>query len=167
MENKLISLPTKNPTPDHIVDLVKSPLRSECYDSIFWNYEKMVVSKTFRAQFLRSLLPPDTKILRPRISLRVKKTDIENQYDLYSRTCSDGSSILEGVEFTVSYAPMHGICPLCIIIATACEKGLINFALDISNAFQNTIYPTLHKESISSYHIYIWIGTKYNVQYIH
>ena len=31
----LISLTTKPPTPDHIVDVVKSPLRSEWCDSIF------------------------------------------------------------------------------------------------------------------------------------
>ena len=38
----------------------------------------------------------------PRISFRVKTTDIDNQYDLYSITCADGSSMLEGIDFTVS-----------------------------------------------------------------
>ena len=32
--------------------------------------------------FSDSLLQPGTKILRPRISFRVKATDIENKYDL-------------------------------------------------------------------------------------
>ena len=49
----------------------------------------METSTTFSAPFLRSLLTTDTKILRPRISFRVKKTDIDNQYDIYSRTCAD------------------------------------------------------------------------------
>ena len=31
----IIILPIKHPAPDHIVDMVKIPLRSECYDSIF------------------------------------------------------------------------------------------------------------------------------------
>ena len=75
----------------------------------------------------------------------VKTTDIDNQYDLYSRTCSDGSSMLKGVEFTLSYAPGADICSLCIIVAIAYTKDLIIFVLDISNYFQKTIYSTLHK----------------------
>ena len=43
--NKLISLPKKLPTPDHIGDVVKISLRSDWYDSIFqtmikWNYKQ-------------------------------------------------------------------------------------------------------------------------------
>ena len=80
--NKLISIPKKSPEPDHIEDVVDSPIRSECYDSIFSNYEKMATYTTFSAPFLSSLLPPDTNILRPRIYFRVKTTDIDNQYDI-------------------------------------------------------------------------------------
>ena len=38
--NKLISLPKKPPTQDHIGDVVKVPLIYEWYDSIFSNYDK-------------------------------------------------------------------------------------------------------------------------------
>ena len=114
--NKLIILTTKPPTPDHIGDVVKSTLRYNCLDSIFSNDEKMEKSTTFSAPFIRYSLPQDTKILRPRIYSRVKKTGIDNKYDLYSRTCAYGSSILEGLNFTVSYAPVSGIRSLCIII---------------------------------------------------
>ena len=61
----------------------------------------MATSTTFSAPFLRSVLPPNTKILRPIIPLRVKTNDIENTYNLYSITCEDVSSILEGVYFNV------------------------------------------------------------------
>ena len=71
--NKLISIPTKPSTPDHIGDVVKIPLRSEWCDSIFSNYEKVERSTTFSAPFLRSSLPPETKILRPRIYFRLKQ----------------------------------------------------------------------------------------------
>ena len=64
---------------------------------------------TFSALFERLLLAPGTKILCPIISFRVKKIDIDNQYDLYSRTCAYGSSILEGVDFVVSYTPVASI----------------------------------------------------------
>ena len=95
IENKLISLNTKPPTPDHIGDLYKSPIISEWYDSIFPNYEEMATSTTFSAPFLHSLLSLNTKILIPGISFRVKTTYIENQYDIYSRTCAYGSSMFE------------------------------------------------------------------------
>ena len=71
--NNLIIIPTKTPTPYHIRNVVKSPLISEWYDSMYSNYEKMAGPTTFSAQFLHSLLPPDTKILIPRVYFRVKK----------------------------------------------------------------------------------------------
>ena len=141
----IISLPTKPPTPDHIVYVVNIPLVSEWYDSIFSNCEIMATSTTFSAPFLRSLLPPDTKITRPRISVWLKTTDIDNQYDIYSRTCKDGSSMIEGVDFTVYYAPAAVILSLHITTAIASAEDLIIFVLDIYNAFQNTILPNPEK----------------------
>ena len=85
--NKIIILPTTLPTPYHIGDVVNSPLIYECLDSIFSYYDNMEKSTTFSALFILSSLPPDTKILHPRISFRVKTTDIDNQYGIYSRTC--------------------------------------------------------------------------------
>ena len=90
---------------------------------------------------MNSSLPPDTTILSPRISFRVKITDIDNQHELYSITCRDVSSMLEGVEFAVSFAPVAIILYLLIIIVIASVEGLIIIVLDISNAFQNTIPP--------------------------
>ena len=101
----------------------------------------MATSTTFSAPVLRSLLPPNRKILRPRIVFRVKTTDIDNQYDIYSRKCANGSSMLEVVDFTVLYAPVDDILCLHIIIAIAYAEGLIILVLDIYNDFQNTILP--------------------------
>ena len=101
----------------------------------------MSASTTFSAPFLLSSIPSYKNILKNRIYFRVKTTEIYNQYDLYSRTCVDGSSMIEGVDFTISYKPVAGIWTLCIIISIASAEGLIIFVLDISNAFQNTILP--------------------------
>ena len=49
--------------------------------------------------------------------------------------------MLEGVDFTVSYKPVAGICSLCIITVITSAEGLIIFVLDIQNDFQNTILP--------------------------
>ena len=80
---KLISLPKKPPTSDHIVDLVKSSITSEWYDSIFQTMRKCQHLQHPNTSFLRSLLPPTTNLLRPRISFRVKTFYIDNQYYLY------------------------------------------------------------------------------------
>ena len=100
----------------------------------------MAISTTFSAPFLRSPLTPDTNIIRPRISFRVKITDIEKQYELYSRECADRSYMIEEVDFT-GYKPVAGIRFLRIIIEIASTKGFILFVLEISYAFQNTILP--------------------------
>ena len=80
--NKLISLHTKHPTLYNIKYLVKSPFISEWCDTFFSNYQKMAISTTFNTPFLCYLLPPNAKILRPIIYVRVKKTDIDNRNNL-------------------------------------------------------------------------------------
>ena len=76
MGNKLISLPKKPPTPDHIGDVFKSPLRFYWYDSIFSNNDKTEKSNTFGAPFMSYSLPVDTKIIRPGIYFRVNTNGI-------------------------------------------------------------------------------------------
>ena len=99
------------------------------------------------------------KILCTRISFRVKKKDIENQYDLYSIKCIDGSSILEGVDFTVSYAPVTGIIYIRIIIPIASAEGFI-FSLKYQTPSKIIFYPILKKWFVLFYHIYTWNGSK-------
>ena len=65
----------------------------------------------------------------------MKTTDIDNQYDSYSQTRADGSSMVEYVNFTVSYTSVSGILSLYIIINITYAEGLIIFIMDISNSF--------------------------------
>ena len=85
----------------------------------------MAKSTTFSVPFERSLLAPVTKLLRTKISFIFKKTYIENQYELFSITWPYGSSMLEGVYFTVSYAPVEIIKSLIIIITIESTEGLL------------------------------------------
>ena len=85
--NKIINLHTNNPAPDHFVEVFNIPFISDWLDSVFSNYDKIRISTAFSALFLRSSLTTYTKILFPRISFRVKTTDIENHFDIYSITC--------------------------------------------------------------------------------
>ena len=89
---------------------------------------------TFSAPFLKYALPPEKN--HPRISFREKKTIIDNKYDLYSRIFADGSYMIEGFDFTVSYAPVSGIRYLCILIAITSAEGLIIFVLNNFNALK-------------------------------
>ena len=81
----------------------------------------MATFTTFSEPILRYLLPLNTKILIPIIYFRVKTTDIDKKYDIYSRTCVDGSYILEVVDFTVSYALVASIRYLHITTAIASD----------------------------------------------
>ena len=65
--------------------------------------------------------------------------------------------MLEVVYLIVSYAPVDGICHLCIIIAIAFAEGLIIFFLGISNTFQNIILPN-HAERIYISLQYIYLN---------
>ena len=74
----MISLTTKPLTAYNIGDEVKTPIRSDWYNSIFSKDEKMEKSTTFIASFLNYSLPPYIQILHRTIYFRVKTTDIEN-----------------------------------------------------------------------------------------
>ena len=82
---KVIMLPYKPSTPEHIGEMIKDPLRAEWTDSVFENYEKMWITGTFSKTFLRSTIPSDTKIICPRLAFKVKLTELTDQYDLYCR----------------------------------------------------------------------------------
>ena len=47
--------------------------------------------------------------------------------------------MLEGVNLSVSYTPVEGTISFCIVIYIASAEGLINFVINISNTFHNTI----------------------------
>ena len=53
----------------------------------FSNYEKMATAATFGAPFLRSLLPPDTKILVSTIYFRVKKLTLTTSMIYTKKMC--------------------------------------------------------------------------------
>ncbi len=136
---KVISSPIKPETPAHFGATYTSPFASDWKDALFQNYNKMLTSGTFSAPILRSLVPSNKTILRPRIACKVKDTSIPNQYDLYARTCADGSTQREHIDFTDSYSPVASIDSLRLLLNLAASEGLLISIMDISNAFQNSI----------------------------
>jgi hypothetical protein len=115
------------------------PFASDWRDALFQNYSKMQTTGTFSAPMLRSNVPSHKTILHPRISCRVKDTSTPHQYDLYARTCADGSVQQEYIDFTDSYSPVASIESIRVLLNLAASNGLLVSILDISNAFQNSI----------------------------
>ena len=136
---KIVSSPIRPETPNHFGATYHGPFASDWRDALFHNYNKMMASGTFSAPILRSSVPPMKTILRPRIACKVKDTQIPHQYDLYARTCADGSTQKEHIDFTDSYSPVGSIDSLRILLNIAAATGLLISILDISNAFQNSI----------------------------
>ncbi len=99
----------------------------------------MLASGTFSAPILRSSVPQNKSILRPWVACKVKDTSIPHQYDLYARTCVDGSTQKENIDYTDSYSPVGSIDSVRILLSIAAYSGLLISIMDISNAFQNSI----------------------------
>ena len=70
--------------------------------------------------------------------------------------------MLEGVDFTISYASVSSINSLFIVISIASAEFLILFVLDISNAFKNTVLPyPVERVYLSLAHLYLeWYKIK-------
>jgi hypothetical protein len=136
---KVVSSPVRPETPGHFGATYHSPFASDWRDALFHNYDKMLATGTFSAPILRTSVPPHKSILRPRIACRVKDTSIPHQYDLSARTCADGSTQRENIDFTDSYSPVASIDSIRLLLNLAAASGLLISILDISNAFQNSI----------------------------
>ncbi len=136
---KVVSSPVRPDTPSHFGATYHSPFASDWRDALFQNYDKMLTTGTFSAPILRTSVPPNKTVLRPRVACRVKDTSIPHQYDLYARTCADGSTQREHIDYTDSYSPVASIDSIRLLLNLAASTGLLLSILDISNAFQNSI----------------------------
>ena len=74
-------------------------------------------TSTFSAPILRSSLPSATKVLRSHCAYRVKLTSQAQTFELYVRTCANGSNQIPGLDFQDSYSPTAAFPRLLCIIA--------------------------------------------------
>ena len=137
-----MSSPIKPECPNNIGAMLKSLIKSFWFESIFENYDKMDATGTWSAPILVSEIPPDIKkammIYRPVLSFKVKPTDVTNVYELYTRTCADGSQKADtGFLFSLNFAPVIETPSLRFLVAIAASFYMTGYVLDISNAFQN------------------------------
>eukprot|EP00957_Ditylum_brightwellii_P015606 1177220-Ditylum_brightwellii.AAC.1 len=90
--NKVIFTPNGPTAPKHMGDFAKSTHKSEWKESMFGNYEKMNISRTFSAPFLRKDLLPTIKILKAQPAFKVKLQEEANKYELYTRVTANRST---------------------------------------------------------------------------
>jgi hypothetical protein len=109
-------------TPAHVGELATDPFRSDWKGSLFDNHNKMQTTSTFSQPMLHSQVPSGKTILQSCIAFHVKYGETTNAYYLYARTCADGSSMREGVDFTNSYSPVGSIDSIWLIVALAASQ---------------------------------------------
>ena len=84
--------------------------------------------------FPTSLLLPEIKILRPRLSCEVKIIDSEHYYETKIRFCADGSRMIEGFDYESSYAPVDYGKAILLMIALAASKRITFYFLGIMHS---------------------------------
>jgi hypothetical protein len=99
----------------------------------------MLSSGTWSAPILRYLVPTAKTILPPRVTFKVKTTDIDDTYNLYCQTCTNGASLKDNIDFTNSYSPAGSIDSICLLLSLAAANQWTLHVLYISNTFQAAI----------------------------
>ena len=106
---------------------------------MFAAYDKMHRMGSLSLPFPQTQLDKDTAILRPRLTCEVRITDSDNYYELKVRLCADGSRMVVGIDYDLSFAPVIDGDTLLLMIVVATSKRMKFYFLDISNAFQSNI----------------------------
>ena len=94
---------------------------------------------------MRSEIPKVKKVLSTILSFEVKITDVQDYYEIKVRMCADGSRMVQGVDFSIPYAPTADSDSLRLIIDIASSDGMSIIFTDVSNAFQKMRYRTRTK----------------------
>lgn len=83
--NKLIQVPLKHHTPEHVGQTLNSDIRSHWIECIFNYFDKMHNSGSLSCPFLRIKIPKGKKVLPTRLSFEVKLTDVLDFYEIKVR----------------------------------------------------------------------------------
>lgn len=124
---KMMSFAIKLDCPSHISALLKSPIKSFWLDSIFKNYDKMDCTGILSTLIFNSEIPSDVKnnmvIYNPVLSFKIKPIDISEVYELYTRTCADGSlKANTGLKFNLNFTYVVDTLSLQFLKAITASK---------------------------------------------
>ena len=82
-------------------------------------------SGTLSCSFLRIKIPDGKKVLPTKLSFEVKLTDVLDFYEIKVRMYANGSKMMQGQHFTVSYAPTIDADSFRLSIAIAVTDKMI------------------------------------------
>ena len=119
---------------------LKGKYQDTWLDYLFNAYDKMHKTGTLSLPFQATMISDTTTILRPQVTCEVKIIDSDHYCELKYRMCADGSHIIMGLNYDLSYTLVIDGDSLLLMIALTTSRGMIFYFLDISNAFQSTFY---------------------------
>ena len=82
-------------------------------------------------------------------------TDVLDFYEIKVRMCANGSKMVQGQDFTVSYAPAVDADSFRLAISIVASDEIILVFIDASNAFQTNVISDPNKR------VYITLPTMY------
>ena len=94
-------------------------------------------------------------MLPTRLSFRVSLTDVPDYYEMKLRMCANGSKMIQGVDFTVSYVLTVDTDLFRLTVNIAESDQMIIVFIDTSNTFQTNVI------SDSKKRIYVTLPTMY------
>ena len=160
--SKVIESKFKPDIPIHMGQVYKSKFCSDWRSSIFEQYDKMRDSVSLSKPFLKETLPPSSLILNSRLAFAVKLTGLQDYYELKSRLCANGSTMVEGVDFDLSFCHVADTYSTLLIFNIAAMLGLRLYFYDISNAFQSTVKPSAERHHINLPPLYLdWYNARW------
>ena len=161
--NKLIQVPLTPHTPEHVGQALNSDIRSHWIECLFNSFDKMHNSGTLSCPFPRIKIPEGKKVLPTRLSFEVKLTDVLDFYEITIRMCANGSKIIQGQDFTVSYALTVDANSFRLAIAIAASDEMILVFIDASNAYQTNVISDPNKRvCITLTTVYLdWFGARF------
>ena len=133
----------------------KSKFCSDWRSSIFEQYDKMNDSVSLSKPFLKGNLPSSSLILNSRLAFAVKLTGLQDYYKLKSRLCANGSTMVEGVDFDLSFCHVADTYSILLIFNIAAMLSLRLYFYDISNAFQSTVKQAAERHYINLPPLYL------------
>ena len=160
--NFAVYAPTKSNHQNHIGEALSSRLRIEWKKSLWEACDKNAKVGTFTAPFPAEEVPAGHKILNSRITFKVKNTDVDNMYDLYSRHCANGSIQVKGVDYFTSYAAIATADSIRISSAFGASGKMLVYAIDIGNCFQTNLQEVHQRVYLKAPPLYIeWLKDRY------
>ena len=118
---------------------MNSPLKPEWFVCLFDTFDKMHCTGSLSRPILRNKIPPGTLITNPRVTFEVRITDIPTFFELKCSFCANGSKMVEGLDYDLSFVPVIDRPHLYFMIVIATAEDMIFYFVDTSNTFQTNV----------------------------